>query len=371
MRVTIFREEIRMPGLSLVNLSKRFGKTVAVDDLNLEIQNGEIMTLLGPSGCGKTTTLRCIAGLLRPDEGDIFLGDRQVTDMPPERRGVGLVFQNYALWPHMTVYENLSFGLKLRKISRQESAKKIRDALAMVRLSGFESRYPRQLSGGQQQRVALARALVIEPSLLLLDEPLSNLDAQLREEMRFEIRELQKNLGITSVYVTHDQSEALVLSDRIAILHEGELVQVGSPQDIYNHPGNRFVAGFIGLTSFMEGMVTQFDEAGELALVRTRDHLEIRLPATGLKSDQEVTLAIRPEHIEVWEGEPPPHDPGMNLLEGEVVRGAYLGDMIDQRIKVGDWTLRAHTGTDRALSSGEKVWLAFPPERVTWIAARQ
>jgi iron(III) transport system ATP-binding protein len=357
-----------MPGLRLVNLSKRFGKTVAVQELDLEIQDGEIMTLLGPSGCGKTTTLRCIAGLLKPDEGEIYLGQKRVTDMPPERRGVGLVFQNYALWPHMTVYENLAFGLQLRKISKEETRKRIGEALAMVRLSGFEERYPRQLSGGQQQRVALARALVIEPSLLLLDEPLSNLDAQLREEMRFEIRELQKKLGITSVYVTHDQAEALVLSDRIAILHEGRLIQVGSPGDIYNRPGNRFVAGFIGLTSFMEGTIARFDDARDHVIVKTQDNLEIRARASGLKPDQKVTLAIRPEHIEIYEGEAAPHSPEINLLEGIVMRGAYLGDIIDYRIRVGDWVLRAHTGTDRVLNPNERVWIAFSPDRVTLIA---
>jgi iron(III) transport system ATP-binding protein len=357
-----------MPGLRLLNLSKRFGKTVAVQDLNLEIRDGEIMTLLGPSGCGKTTTLRCIAGLLKPDEGEIYLGEKQVTDMPPERRGVGLVFQNYALWPHMTVYENLAFGLQLRKVSKEKARKRIGEALAMVRLSEFEERYPRQLSGGQQQRVALARALVIEPSLLLLDEPLSNLDAQLREEMRFEIRELQKKLGITSVYVTHDQAEALVLSDRIAILHEGRLIQVGSPVDIYNRPGNRFVAGFIGLTSFMEGTIARLDDARDHVIVKTQDNLEIRARASGLKPDQKVTLAIRPEHIEIYEGEAAPRSPEINLLEGKVMRGAYLGDIIDYRIQIGDWVLRAHTDTDRMLNPDEKVWIAFSPDRVTLIA---
>jgi iron(III) transport system ATP-binding protein len=359
-----------MPSLRLSNLSKRFGKAIAVEDLDLEIQDGEIMTLLGPSGCGKTTTLRCIAGLLKPDRGEIYLGDRRITDLSPERRGVGLVFQNYALWPHMTVHQNLAFGLQLKKIPKNRARDKIDEALTMVRLSGFEERYPRQLSGGQQQRVALARALVIEPRLLLLDEPLSNLDAQLREEMRFEIRELQKKLGITSVYVTHDQAEALVLSDRIAILHQGRLVQVGSPEEIYNQPGNRFVAGFIGLTSFVEGQVTQFTDQQAYAVVKTADNLEIRVQARGLQPGQTVTLAIRPEHIEVHVEGVLPASPPMNLFEGEVVRGAYLGDIVDYRIQVGDWTLRGHTSTDRVLQPGQRVWLAFSPDRVTWIPSQ-
>jgi len=273
----------------------------------------------------------------------------------------------------MTVYENLAFGLQLRRVSKAEARKRIGEALAMVRLSRFEERYPRQLSGGQQQRVALARALVIEPSMLLLDEPLSNLDAQLREEMRFEIRELQKKLGITSVYVTHDQAEALVLSDRIAILHEGRLIQVGSPEDIYNRPGNRFVAGFIGLTSFVEGTIARFEDRDRVT-VKTQDNAEIRARASGLNLNQKVTLAIRPEHIEILttrqQGNEATRQRGneINLLEGRVVRGAYLGDIIDYRIQVGDWVLRAHTGTDRVLNPDERVWVAFSPDCVTLIA---
>ncbi len=358
-----------MANLRLLNLGKQFGKTMAVENLELEIHDGEIMTLLGPSGCGKTTTLRCIAGLLKPDEGEIYLGEKRITDLPPEKRGVGLVFQNYALWPHMTVYQNLGFGLQLKRVSKEKAKKRIDDALAMVRLSGFEERYPRQLSGGQQQRVALARALVIEPSLLLLDEPLSNLDAQLREEMRFEIRELQKKLGVTSVYVTHDQAEALVLSDRIAILHQGQLVQVGTPEEIYNRPGNKFVAGFIGLTSFVEGQVTRFEDGGTYAIVETPDNLAIRARAAELAIGQKLTLAIRPEHMEVCDEGALPPSPPANLFQGKVLRGAYLGDIVDYRIQVGSWTLRAHTPTDRVLSPGQVVWLAFSPDRVTWIAA--
>ncbi|MDW8099039.1 MAG: ABC transporter ATP-binding protein [Anaerolineae bacterium] len=343
---------------------------MAIQNLDLEIRDGEIMTLLGPSGCGKTTILRCIAGLLKPDEGEIYLGEKRITDLPPERRGMGLVFQNYALWPHMTVYENLAFGLQLRKVPREVIRKRVSEVLAMMRLSGFEERYPRQLSGGQQQRVALARALVIEPNLLLLDEPLSSLDAQLREEMRFEIRELQKNLGITAVYVTHDQAEALVLSDRIAILYEGRLIQVGSPQEIYNRPGNRFVAGFIGLTSFVEGMVVRLEDRDRV-VVRTQDDVEIRAQGNGLNLGQKVTLAIRPEHVEIFEfeGEVRARSPEANFLKGTVIRRAYLGDMIDYRIQIGNWILRAHTGTDRVLNPGERVWIAFSPDRVTLIAS--
>jgi iron(III) transport system ATP-binding protein len=315
-----------MPGLRLVNLLKRFGKTTAVNSINLEIEDGEIMTLLGPSGCGKTTTLRCIAGFLIPDEGKIYLGDQQMTDLPPEKRGIGFVFQNYALWPHMTVFDNLAFGLRLRRVAKSQVKKRVDEALEMVRLSGFAERYPRQLSGGQQQRIALARALVIQPRVLLLDEPLSNLDAQLREEMRFEIRELQKNLGITAVYVTHDQAEALVLSDRIAVMNDGIITQIGTPKQIYNQPNNRFVAGFIGLSSFVEGTVTGLDSMGTYATVTTNDQVDIRVLGGNLSRNQKVTLAIRPEHISLKNDASVIVPQYANLLQGEVLRTAYLGD---------------------------------------------
>jgi iron(III) transport system ATP-binding protein len=357
-----------MPGLRLTDLSKRFGKTVGVQRLSLEILDGELLTLLGPSGCGKTTTLRCVAGLLTPDSGEIYLGEERITDLPPERRGIGLVFQNYALWPHMTVYGNLAFGLQLKGVPKQDRTKKIGDALATVRLSGLEERYPRQLSGGQQQRIALARALVLEPRLLLLDEPLSNLDAQLREEMRFEIRELQHRLGVTTVYVTHDQSEALALSDRIAVLHEGSLVQVGPPHEIYSRPENRFVAGFIGLTSFLEGAFVKPEEPEEFALVKLGESLKVRVLAGEPKIGEKVTLAVRPEHIRMYPGRTGAALSEGNLLEAEVLQVAYLGNALDYRLQLGDWVVRAQTDTDKSLEPGQKVWIAVSPEQVTLVA---
>jgi spermidine/putrescine ABC transporter ATP-binding subunit len=356
-----------MPGLRLINLVKRYGKTVAVNRINLEIEDGEIMTLLGPSGCGKTTTLRCIAGFLIPEEGEIYLGDQQMANLVPEKRGIGFVFQNYALWPHMTVFDNLAFGLRLRRIAKSEIKKRVDEVLELVRLSGFAERYPRQLSGGQQQRIALARALVIQPRVLLLDEPLSNLDAQLREEMRFEIRELQKSLGITAVYVTHDQAEALVLSDRIAVMHDGVITQIGTPEQIYNQPNNRFVAGFIGLSSFVEGTVTQLESETTYATVTTNDDLDIRVPGNDLSLNQKVTLAIRPEHITLRHDASVAVPENANLLKGEVVRAAYLGDVIDYRIQVGSWVLRLHTGTDTYLHPQETAQLIIPVERITLI----
>jgi len=356
-----------MPGLRLMDLSKRFGKTVGVQNLSLDILDGELLTLLGPSGCGKTTTLRCVAGLLTPDSGEIHLGEERITDLPPERRGIGLVFQNYALWPHMTVYGNLAFGLQLKGVPKQDRTKKIGDALATVRLSGLEERYPRQLSGGQQQRIALARALVLEPRLLLLDEPLSNLDAQLREEMRFEIRELQQKLGVTTVYVTHDQAEALALSDRIAVLHEGSLVQVGSPTEIYARPDNRFVAGFIGLTSFLEGVFVQPEEPEEYALVKLGESLNVQVHASESKVGEKVTLAVRPEHIRLYPERTETARAEGNLLETTVLQVAYLGNALDYRLKLGDWVVRAQTGTDKPLEPGQKVWIAVSPEQVTLV----
>jgi ABC-type Fe3+/spermidine/putrescine transport system ATPase subunit len=356
-----------MPGVRLEGLTKRFGKTVAIENINLDIQDGEILTFLGPSGCGKTTTLRCIAGLLIPDEGDVYLGDERVTNLPPEKRKLGLVFQNYALWPHMTVFQNLAFGLELRKVPKAEIRQRIEQSLALVRLSGLHERFPRQLSGGQQQRVALARALVLEPRLLLLDEPLSNLDAQLREEMRFELRELQKNLGITSVYVTHDQAEALVLSDRIAILQAGELVQVAPPSEIYSQPGNRFVAGFVGLSSFMEGTIVQWTETSGQVIVRTEDGIEIRAHSDRHQLHQAVTVAIRPEHIQVHAQRPADPSPQLNILQGAVQRSAYLGDVIDYRVQVGQWVLRTHTDTDTVLQESDPVFLTVAPDQVTLV----
>ncbi len=356
-----------MPGLQLVNLLKQFGKTTAVDHINLEIQDGEILTMLGPSGCGKTTTLRCIAGFTIPNDGDIFLGDRNVTTLPAEKRDIGFVFQNYALWPHMTVFDNLAFGLRLKHIPSSEIKTKIDRVLDMVQLGGFTKRYPRQLSGGQQQRIALGRALVIEPSVLLFDEPLSNLDAQLREEMRFEIRELQKKLGITAVYVTHDQAEALALSDRIAVMNKGVITQIGTPEQIYSQPSNRFVAGFIGLSSFVEGTVAQVNSTTGYAVVSVGEATIIRVPEQNLKENQKVTMAIRPEYITVQTAPAKPVPENANVLAGKVIRAAYLGDVIDYRIGLGQWQLRVHTESDKMMYPGDTVQLVIPPERITLI----
>src|SRR2546421_3059511 len=244
-----------MARLELINLSKLYGEHAAVAGVTLDVADGEFLVLLGPSGCGKTTTLRMIAGFVEPSGGSATIGGTDVTYLPPWRRNTGMVFQSYALFPHMTVAENVAFGLEMRKISKTDIAARAKEVLRMVRLDGYADRLPRQLSGGQQQRVALARALAVRPDVLLLDEPLSNLDAKLREEVRIEIRELQRKLGLTTIMVTHDQEEALTMADRLVVMSHGKVQQIGSQRDLYEHPANAFVAGFVGRTNFVRGRV--------------------------------------------------------------------------------------------------------------------
>ena len=249
-----------MAKVVLQNIHKTFGRVPVINNCSLECRDGEFLTLLGPSGCGKTTLLRTIAGFISPDKGDIYFDDRRVNDVPPNQRDTAMVFQSYALFPHMTVWDNVAFGPRMKRMPRRKIAERVEWALELVGLRGLEDRYPRMLSGGQQQRVALARALVMEPKVLLLDEPLSNLDAKLREKMRLEIKKLQQKLGITTIYVTHDQTEALAISDRIAILNQGSVLQVGRPEEVYRQPNCKFVANFIGLANFIRGKVTAVDE---------------------------------------------------------------------------------------------------------------
>ena len=299
-----------MAFIEIQNLFKRFKDVVAVNRIALEVNRGEMLTLLGPSGCGKTTTLRCIAGLEKPEEGDIIIDGKPMLSqgfVPPSKRGIGMVFQNYAVWPHMKVYNNIVYGLKIQKISRQQIREKALKVLDLVGLNGLEDRYPAQLSGGQQQRVALARALVGNPKVLLLDEPLSNLDAKLREELRFEIKSLVRRMGITSVYVTHDQAEAMVISDRIVVMEKGDVVQIGTSQEIYQKPANRFVADFIGTMNFMPGQVVEVlpDSAG--VYLRTDFTEKILCTTSGntaASAGEEVYASIRPEDVEVYT-EPP------------------------------------------------------------------
>ncbi len=345
--------------IELRNVTKRYGNIVANDHINLGILRGELMTLLGPSGCGKTTALRCITGHNTPDEGRVFIDGEDVTDVPTHKRELGMVFQNFALFPHMTVFENVEFPLMIRNLDKKKRREMVMDALRLIRMEGYEKHYPRQLSGGQQQRVGLARALVYRPKVLLLDEPLSNLDAKLREEMRFEIRELVSRLNITAIYVTHDQEEALALSDRVAIMNAGRLVQVGTPEDIYEYPQSRFVADFIGLSDFIEGTVVSVENE---RIVMTVDGLELVVPGlSDVEKGQSLLVFIRPNDVQLF---PAGHEGGENVFEGVVDKLTYLGDKIDYRITLGDrLEIRVQTDGRQRFEKGEKVRAYLPRER--------
>ncbi len=303
------------PQVRLATVSKRFGVLVAVDRVSLEIAEGSFTTLLGPSGCRKTTILRMVAGFFRPDAGEIFLHGVRVTDIPAHRRNTAMVFQEYALFPHMTVGENVGYGLRMRHVTPQKAARRVTQILELVGLAGQERKFPHQLSGGQQQRVALARALVVEPEVLLLDEPLSNLDAKLRVRVRTEIRQLQQQLGKTVLYVTHDQEEALAISDRIAVMDRGRVQQIASPVEIYHRPANRFVADFVGLANFVDGDVTGPD------MVRIRG-TTLRAPLDGTVGGR-VTLVLRPEAIRLHQQMPQT----VNVLPGRITVGSFLGTL--------------------------------------------
>jgi putative spermidine/putrescine transport system ATP-binding protein len=327
-----------MAELVLKDLVIKYGKVTALDKLNLTIKDGELVTLLGPSGCGKTTTLRSVSGFLPVQEGEIFLNGKRITDIAPEKRGIGLVFQNYALWPHMTVFKNLAFGLELRKMPAEEIKRKVAAVLASVKMEEYADRFPRQLSGGQQQRVALARAIILEPDILLLDEPLSNLDALLREQMRFEIAAIHSRLGITTMYVTHDQTEAMVISDRIVVMRNGRVMQEGKPEDIYMRPQNKFVAGFMGTTCFVKGVVAQLD--GERCVLRTDDGIELYGIATGLNVGQNALAAIRPEYI-LLGSRAVAGSAEVNRFRAQVDRSNFTGELFDYQLRLGNNFIRA------------------------------
>lgn len=316
--------------LSIEGLTKRFRAATVLDGVALEVAPGELFFLLGPSGCGKTTLLRCLAGLCQPDAGRVRLDGLDITELPPHRREMALVFQSYAIWPHLTVRQNVAFPLEMRRLHRDEIERRTAAMLERVRLLDRAAARPAELSGGQQQRVALARALVAEPRCLLLDEPLSNLDARLRIDMRTEIRRLCKDAGLTAVYVTHDQKEAMSIADRIAILHEGRLQQCGRPEDVYQRPASRFVAGFIGETNFLDGRVVQRDP-NRLRIDTPVGPVDAATAPPAAVPGATVTLSLRPEAFSLV-SEPPP---GANCFDGVVLNTTYLGDAVRQDVRLG------------------------------------
>ena len=309
----------------LEKVRKSFGTVMAVDDVSLVIEPGEFITLLGPSGSGKTTTLMMIAGFDHPTHGEIYIDGKAVVGVPPYRRGIGMVFQNYALFPHMTVAENVGFALKQRRVAKRAIAERVAETLEVVRLRGYQGRYPRQLSGGQQQRVALARAIIFRPRVLLMDEPLSALDKQLREELQLEMKRLHQQLGITFVYVTHDQREALIMSDRIAVMNEGRIDQAGSPSDLYDRPANRFVAGFIGETNFLDGYIAAIHGC-EIA-VRIADATVVAISDRVSTVGASVVLAVRPEKVSFREVPSAPPQIRLNTMEAVIRDVTFMGEM--------------------------------------------
>lgn len=341
------------------NLTKSYdGKVLAVKNASFEIEPGEFLTLLGPSGCGKTTILRSIAGLEQINDGEIWIGDDLVsgpnTFVPPEKRDIGMIFQSYAIWPHMTVFENVAFSLRLQKLAKSEIDDRVSEALELVGLSGFEHRWGTQLSGGQQQRVALARSIVMRPRVLLFDEPLSNLDAALRERMRFELRRIQKELGTTAIYVTHDQTEAMAMSDTIIVMNVGVIVQKGTPVEIYEYPADEFVAGFIGLTNFLEGEVIEVGPPYTIRL-RGEGHLLYADLPEGINKGEQIKLSIRPENFQLAKDLTE-----KNTWEVKVKDAVYLGNIVDVFVEFGGSQVRLQVRPDI-------FWSAFNEKERTMI----
>jgi iron(III) transport system ATP-binding protein len=357
-----FLKEDFMATITFDNLTKYFGRRPAVSQINLDVADGELIALLGPSGCGKTTTLRMLAGFLTPDKGQILVDGQVVSSpqktIPPERRNMSMIFQSYAIWPHKTVFENVAFGLQLRRVGREALRARVMRALEITYLGELEDRYPAQLSGGQQQRVALARAIVIEPQILLLDEPLSNLDASLRDEMRSEVRRIHDETGLTTVHVTHDQAEALVLADRIVIMADGLIQQVGTPEEIYEKPANQFVANFIGRCNVLSGKwlsSSHVDIGG--VLIAAQDQ------ATGVQVGQEVALSVRPHSIQMDTAECATNATSANCFTAVVEQQDYFGEFREYRVRLENSSIQLSVITTPNIhhQTGSPVILSIPP----------
>lgn len=344
--------------VQLNDVSKRFGDFVAVDNVNINIKRGEFLTLLGPSGCGKTTTLRMIAGFEQPDEGEIIINGQHVEGVPPYERDVNTVFQSYALFPHMNVAENVAFGLKMKKVPKKEIAQRVQDALKMVQLQDFANRKPDQLSGGQKQRIAIARAIVNNPKVLLLDEPLGALDLKLRKQMQLELKHLQQQLGITFIYVTHDQEEALTMSDRIAVMNKGVIEQIGTPDEIYERPASRFVADFIGETNLFEGVILENGSGNSFVEISG-----CRIPVPRLEDCREqdrVYLAVRPERIRI--SDQPQNHPVE--LKGKFVERVYVGSVTKTIISIEDKSVVISEYDEMiSMTPGQDVYISWQPEK--------
>jgi spermidine/putrescine transport system ATP-binding protein len=356
--------------VQLDRVTKRFGDFTAVDDLSLTIERGEFFSLLGPSGCGKTTTLRMIGGFEEASAGTIYLGEQEVTDLPPFKRDVNTVFQNYALFPHLSVFENVAFGLRRRNVGRDDIRRRVAEMLELVELPGYEHRKPNQLSGGQQQRVALARALINHPRVLLLDEPLGALDLKLRKQMQIELKRIQTEVGITFIYVTHDQEEAMTMSDRIAVMRSGRIEQLGPPEDLYERPTTEFVAGFLGVSNLLDGRVTGRDNG--MMEVTLPDGTRLRAHSEGMGGARDVRIGIRPEKLKViavdgtHAGE---IDADANAIEGTIVDASYIGVSTQYLVETADrlpMTVYAQnmetSGSEEALADGQRVILAWKPQ---------
>ena len=354
--------------LHLKDVSKFFGEICAVDHVTLDVEKGELFFLLGPSGCGKSTFLRTIAGFYQPDTGELYFDDKLMNNVPPHRRNIGMVFQNYALWPHMSVYQNVEYGLNVRKLPAGVKREKVMQVLEIVRMEEYADRNPNQLSGGQQQRIALARALVIEPDILLLDEPLSNLDAKLRLEMRQEIKRIHSAAGITSVYVTHDQKEALSMADRMAVMRYGKIVQIGTPREVYNVPANSFVADFIGETNFVQGKLEAVS-GEELSMESPIGDIVSTHASTEVSAGASVICSIRPESIDVSD-EPLENVP--NQFEARITSITYLGNVEEYCLNLADSlevkvTIQDPGECERHV--GDKVYVLFHPQNVVLLSA--
>ena len=349
------KKGVRIEHISKIYKDPKTGKDFyAVNDVSLDIAPGSFVTLLGPSGCGKTTTLRMIAGFESPDSGEIYIGDEPINALTPNKRDTAMVFQSYALFPHYNVYDNIAYGLKLRKLSKEEIHRRVMDILELVELSGMEARMTNQLSGGQQQRVALARALVVEPSVLLFDEPLSNLDAKLRVSMRTEIRRIQQKLGITAIYVTHDQAEAMSISDQIIIMNSGVVAQMGTPGDIYYHPVNEFVADFIGEANFLDGEIV--DASGETCTMQIGDsRVQVENPARHRKGER-CRLVLRPEAVQIGDS---------GAIPARVTLSCFMGSYQNYHVMVGDTLVKITDAcpiNKKIYAVGDGVMLSFAPE---------